>query len=828
MEFLSKYELLELVSERDGKTYSARQLASGQVVQVHRFDGVLVQAELMKLILAYLRTVSPDRPSQIVDMDQQEGSLYLATDPLPEGHSFRVWIESETWKRENLPSKPATPRPIMAVQPPALTMQGPDEVTGTRVLKAKPLLDRPRSVPSAPVPSSLTPSAPSAAPPSSPGGPPPPDREPGEFTRMFLRDSVAPAASTPPAKSQPTPAAEPRPGSSDISPSSQELSPASGPPSGSTDEPGDFTMIFRARDKIAAPIPPGQQDQQSPPRGVGESTSPFSRSIRSQANAPTGSEAGVESGPTTSGSSEPGPAPEPGEFTRIFQASALTLPTRPAEASPPPATTEAPPVPHEPPGPRESTGPQSQFSETVQFTSPRVIGDPRSPQAENASRTTPPAETECTNPSIETGPNIRREITAPAEPDPGEFTLIFRGSPAAPSPTGPTAEPPTEPSPPASPPNAPSRPQPEAFPGPREGTISFRAAPTIPIVASPTPTRPSPPAADRAGPGEFTQIFRGAPSTTPRPIGSSEPTRPVCLSASQPGEFTQIFRGAPSPTPSSERANPIAETAQPGEFTQIFRGGGGTRQSPEPYRPAAPGPASGPTVPQTPPGPAGQSDEPGEFTRIFRSPGFSADRPEPGRAQTPPAYPAPSQPGAPQPGDPRYGASFGGPSGPQRNQEGEFTRIFGSSSGAHPPSRPQAPYNSPVSPSGGSATQFNLRPPANATPQRPEAPPVPYGFSTPAAPGGQPPHAARPAMPTAPPVPLAALPVPGRPSMPATPAVPAPQVPPAIPAAAPPMPVPPTPGVKAGPSMLPLFVILGSLLVAAIFLTLYFVLRHPH
>ncbi|HTA69141.1 MAG TPA: hypothetical protein VK776_12715 [Bryobacteraceae bacterium] len=306
------------------------------------------------------------------------------------------------------------------------------------------------------------------------------------------------------------------------------------------------------------------------------------------------------------------------------------------------------------------------------------------------------------------------------------------------------------------------------------------------------PALAAPPAPARE-PGEFTRLFQQRQAGGTAPVSSP----PVPASPAAPSH-------APPSVPSR------ATSSAPDEFTQRF-GRGGHSEPNEPPPMATPASA-------TPSPLASEKQQPGEFTRLFRSP-----------LATPPAE-------SPMTSLPKSSPAGGAP--------GEFTRIFGGgtppvSSTAPPAVPPPAPPPVPASAPGSLTESLE---PRNAAPGKPDASLLgasdapgeftrvirgPAGGSssaTPASSAGSPPAAA--AAPPMPP-PFAAPAMPAAPSMP-PPAMPPTPAPPAMPAApqAPSMPAPAAPPASTmGRPSTALIILFVVLLVAALALIGYVVLR---
>lgn len=103
MAFLDKYELLEVISDEDTRTFKARQASSGRMVLVHQLSGGRThtdQIDLIRMVVRYIRNASPQSLSRVLDMEEHKGSVYLVTELLPEFRTVRSWLESEIKKQE--------------------------------------------------------------------------------------------------------------------------------------------------------------------------------------------------------------------------------------------------------------------------------------------------------------------------------------------------------------------------------------------------------------------------------------------------------------------------------------------------------------------------------------------------------------------------------------------------------------------------------------------------------------------------------------------------------------------------------------------------------
>ena len=326
------------------------------------------------------------------------------------------------------------------------------------------------------------------------------------------------------------------------------------------------------------------------------------------------------------------------------------------------------------------------------------------------------------------------------QPKPGEFTQMLRTG-GDPMPARPAAPPPPPPPPPA------------AKQGPGEFTAMLQTpsyAPPQPAVAppKPAPPPPPPPAAAKQGPGEFTQMLqtqaaaKQQPAVAPAPPARPTPPPPAPPAPAKqgPGEFTQMLQtqgpmraqpaGPPPPPASAAPASPAMDAM----FQSSSHGTG--------IRPAAPAPdadefarmlGDAPAAPLSAP-PAATSDY--DRTRLFStppSPGPAAPRTPPPLdfGSAPAAAPPPARPGSPmaaaQPGEftrmlqspmapPPQGPMFSPPGESAGDKTpGGFTQLFESPFGAPDPSaRTYAPAPAPSFPMS--------RPPSPAPPMYPAKP----------------------------------------------------------------------------------------------------------
>ncbi|MGH9377303.1 MAG: hypothetical protein ACRD1I_00760 [Terriglobia bacterium] len=331
-----------------------------------------------------------------------------------------------------------------------------------------------------------------------------------------------------------------------------------------------------------------------------------------------------------------------------------------------------------------------------------------------------------------------------------------------------------------------------------------------------------------APPGNFTTIFKTptAGGSTAQPAPPQPPSENAVDLAEPPGDFTMLFRKPPGSSVAGEQkprfmgfTAPTPEKSKFIETTQIE---------------AAPSPAAPePVAPPQPPA----LQQSGSFTMVFGSPAESEGDKTQGFSGLP-DFPGPSEEGpttASQTGEFTQvfqrppASSFRSVESQEKQEPGAFTRIF------------QIPVGSDLLTAAESQTIFSHPPASNTAPSwqtdaaeksaamleaPPDSPPAPAGgllgipatpFKPPAIPAGG--GLKPPAMPSIPKPSIRRVAAPKAP----------PLAPPKIPAAAPK--APKLPGLekavgKPGPSIVPLILIFGGIVLVAALIVLFFVTRH--
>ncbi len=300
MGLAEQYELLELVHRDVATTWLAVEKGSKRQLLLHKFkEDTGLRDRLISM--------GPNDLIMLVSAEKEGDAYLVVTHDVPALRRFREWVESR--------SDPPAPK-----EEPAVGARGRVEAAfdpaATQVMHRKAF-----ETPPAPTSQSATPgptSQPAARQPVADeftrmferpgaGARSPFDEEtvsggpaaepPGEFTQMF-GPRAAPVKPPPVLRNEPTAGS----GSGRILPNEPTV------PAATAAEPGDVTRIFQP--PSAAPLQPAVLRNEPNPVSVDMPVLP---------NEPTG----------TPPTAPPPTAPEPGEFTRMFQASSATPVQRP-------------------------------------------------------------------------------------------------------------------------------------------------------------------------------------------------------------------------------------------------------------------------------------------------------------------------------------------------------------------------------------------------------------------------------------------------------------------------------------------------------------------
>jgi hypothetical protein len=829
MDFQGRYQILEMLSDGEARTFKALQTSSGRIVLLHQLWEERTpphQPDLASLVFGFLRRATAEEMKSLLDMGEEASRVFVVTEDLPGCQDLRQWLQSA----------PGTPGTVGKASVPKSAPRGDSSaIAAARGLvsqarqedlaspDATQLFTTPKFIAGQTLSASTEKpaSTPTTHPelPVGPGTFASPDKLAGHLGGLseaeVLKAAEPPVALSPPSREKGDPGEFTRmflssPGASKVHPAAQasadsrkaELPPQTAPePPQGKDEPGEFSGAFFA-------APPATKSPEL-----------------------TGS-AKVASQEFPSIPAPPGPPPAsqeaPSEFTRIFFSKDMPVPEAAGPVSSPPEKPSAPPAPRaeKPPERQRPAG-----FEVVYESRKQQPRGPAPPAVEKPLPPPPPA------PGGEEGA-------------PGDFSRIFYGrdeSKALPPSPGPTAErtrlPSLAPDQPSQsegageltrlfqaqhlkekPPAAPSVEvgqtrsfAPPVRPSAQEGSGDFmRRYPTggaetrevQPPFAGPSPELGSPakPAASAGPPGTFTQLFQvppqpKSPSGEPPRERSSQfpPPPPSAVESEGPGEFTRLFHAGPQPTrpggppiPTSSPRPPVPMSSSPsqqegpGELTQLIRGYQPQKSGPTPPVFARPEPV----VP--PPPPTADKAKPGEFTMIFQRPSEPTTPPPPAVLSPPVVQTPPTAPRSPEPD--------------------EYMRMFelpGGGAGAPPQGAPQAPP--PAASQPGAGRPRPVIPMVSVSP--PMAPSMPY-VQPPMVPQPQPyqipaPQFQQPAVPSA-------FAMPPQPVMP--------QVQPmAVPVPVAPQVAPP----KTGKSkfLVPLIILAGLFLIA-VGLIFFFALKH--
>jgi hypothetical protein len=321
MDFQGRYQILEMLTDGEARTFKALQTSSGRTVLVHQLWVERTppnQPNLPSLVFGFLRRATADEMKVLLDMGEESGRVFVVTEDLPVFRDLRQWLESGA-------GTPAAAGKAGATRSaPSIDSQATGAAGG--------LPSQARQESSAPPEPTALFTSPRVLQP--PAAPPPPSKakaEAGEFTRVFFgKETPGPEAAghvSSPAEKTIAP------------PSSKGEGPPSQPPTG-------FEGTFDRRrqqahspkqpavEKTMPPSPPSPGPKEGTPDSF---TRMFYGGQESKAVPPSPAPAGETTRLTHPG---PGQASQPegrGEFTRLFQVPDLgeRPPAAPSRASEP-------------------------------------------------------------------------------------------------------------------------------------------------------------------------------------------------------------------------------------------------------------------------------------------------------------------------------------------------------------------------------------------------------------------------------------------------------------------------------------------------------------
>ncbi len=357
MDVHQKYELIELLPGEGPKSFRARQSSMARDVTVHVLVGG--QTPENQGLLARLRALPPNSLARMVEVGtNNDGTQYVVIFAPPFQHLME-WlkdqeaaaIEAQRLTRAGAWKIPAPSQPAAA--PPPVPPVAPG-----RPSPFADMFEAPQAMPTGQMMSSGAQQSPA----------PPVASEPGEFTRLFQTAAVPaapPAAPAPPAvanipQASLAPAAEPKPQPPATPPASPLDSPPLPPPVAAqpvpppvASEPGEFTRLFQT-----AAVPAAAPAASTPPAIANIPQAPLAPAAEPKPQPPVRPPASPPASPPLPPpvAVQPVPPPvasEPGEFTRLFQAS-----TVPAAAPAAPALPAAGIIPQPPLAPAAEPKPQ--------------------------------------------------------------------------------------------------------------------------------------------------------------------------------------------------------------------------------------------------------------------------------------------------------------------------------------------------------------------------------------------------------------------------------------------------------------------------------------
>lgn len=478
MDFQGRYQILNLLSEGEARTFRALQTSSGRIVLLHQLWGERTlpnQPDLASLVFGFLRNATAEEMKSLVDMGEDANLIFVVTEDVPECLDLRQWLQSVT-------APPGTGAKASEFKPgPSDDSRAPGKLRGSTSeawredlvsTDATQLFATPKVIgdqtPSSSVERrSLTPTRH----PDVPVGPRT-SASSEELAHLMGESSETGALKA----SQP-------PGASPL-------------PSKKKAEPGEFTRSFSVKDMplpeaAGSPPPPPETPSASPGEKHPELQLPtgFEGVFQSRKQQPPSPAKPTVEKPVLPTPSAPHPEEKGrGEFTRIFYG-------RDRSEAPPPTPMPPAEIPGAPPIMPEQPAQSDSPDEFSRLFHDQQVGM-KSPA-----------------PSVESK-------------GPGEFTLLFQAGAHTDRRAGPSI-PGSSPRPPV-PLSSPSSQQgPGEFTRLIQGYQAPKSEPTPLALEQPRPLNPPPPQkADEARPGEFTMLFQHPPQPTATPMPAA-PARPV-------------------------------------------------------------------------------------------------------------------------------------------------------------------------------------------------------------------------------------------------------------------------------------------------------------
>jgi hypothetical protein len=231
MDFQGRYEIQEILTDGEARTFKALQTSTGRSVLLHQLWVERTppnQPDLASLVFGFLRHATADEMKILVDMGEEDGRVFVVTEDLPVFQDLRQWLQSRTGTPEAA-GKTGVPKSA------ASRDAGPSRASGGLPTQAKQKsLTSPVGTTKPFTPTKVA---------KPPVATPPPSKakdEAGEFTRVFFGKDEP---KSPPARPVSSPPA--KPGAPSVS--KVEKPPESQPPAG-------FEMAFEPPNRsVAAP-----------------------------------------------------------------------------------------------------------------------------------------------------------------------------------------------------------------------------------------------------------------------------------------------------------------------------------------------------------------------------------------------------------------------------------------------------------------------------------------------------------------------------------------------------------------------------------------------
>jgi len=97
MDFQGRYQILEMLSDGEARTFKALQTSSGRIVLLHQLWEERTppnQPDLASLVFGFLRRATAEEMKSLVDMGEEANRVFVVTEDLPECQDLRQWLQS--------------------------------------------------------------------------------------------------------------------------------------------------------------------------------------------------------------------------------------------------------------------------------------------------------------------------------------------------------------------------------------------------------------------------------------------------------------------------------------------------------------------------------------------------------------------------------------------------------------------------------------------------------------------------------------------------------------------------------------------------------------